>query len=455
MSALMFLDLWRGLGRLRQRDNWTREQLEAHQAEALARLRAHAYANSPFYQRFHAGLTDRPLTELPVLTKAMVMEHFDELVTDRAILLDAVRDYLANLHPGEDRRFLGRYWVCATSGSTGRPGIFLFDREEWLAVLAGFGRAHEWAGLPVRLTHRMKMAAISSTAPQHMSTQAGGTLRGMGWWFPTLVMAANEPVASMVERLNAWQPEMMAAYASMARVLADEQLAGRLRIAPEFVMVGSEVVTPETRRLIAEAWGSQPFEAYGVTEAGELAAECTQHRGLHLYEDLALIEVVDERNRPAPPGEYGAKILISAFASCTQPLIRYEVSDSLRLATEPCPCGRPFALIDSIRGRVEEVLNFPAIADGEVAVQPLTFSNVLDTLPVSGWQVVQEGDGELTILLSGAPDGFADQAILGPLNDALAEQGALLPAIVVKQVPAIPQTAARKAPLIRAARRAA
>ena len=68
--------------RLRQRDRWTRRQLEGHQGRALHRLREHAYARSPFYRRFHKGFTDRPLNELPVLTKEMVMEHFDELVTN-------------------------------------------------------------------------------------------------------------------------------------------------------------------------------------------------------------------------------------------------------------------------------------------------------------------------------------------------------------------------------------
>ena len=53
--------------RLRQRDQWTREQLQACQARALGQLRDHAYAHSPFYRRFHAGRTDRPLTG-PVAT---------------------------------------------------------------------------------------------------------------------------------------------------------------------------------------------------------------------------------------------------------------------------------------------------------------------------------------------------------------------------------------------------
>ena len=62
----------RVLGRrhtLRQRDHWTRQQLQAHQGRALQQLREYAYAHSPFYRCFHAGRTDRPLHELPVLPR--------------------------------------------------------------------------------------------------------------------------------------------------------------------------------------------------------------------------------------------------------------------------------------------------------------------------------------------------------------------------------------------------
>lgn len=50
-------------------------RLELYQAEALTRLREHAYKHSPFYQEFHDGLTERPLQDLPVLTKGTVMER--------------------------------------------------------------------------------------------------------------------------------------------------------------------------------------------------------------------------------------------------------------------------------------------------------------------------------------------------------------------------------------------
>ena len=127
------------LGEMRKHERWTRDQLQAYQAKEFIRLREFAYAHSPFYQRVHKGLFDRPLHELPILTKSTVMENFDELVTDRKIRLKDVRAHMANDREG--KRFLNRYWVTATSGSTGKPGVFLFNSEEWATVVATLGRA--------------------------------------------------------------------------------------------------------------------------------------------------------------------------------------------------------------------------------------------------------------------------------------------------------------------------
>ena len=164
-------------------------------------------------------------------------------------------------------------------------------------------------------------------------------------------------------------------------------------------------------------------------------------------EDLVIVEVVDRNNRPVPLGVYGDKLLITVLGSRTQPLIRYELSDSVRLATEPCPSGHPFALIDDIQGRVEDVLSFPGAAGGVVNVHPLVFSRIMDILPVSGWQVVQEPDG-LHVLLSGVRGEFGDEMLADTLRQALAEQGVIIPRVEVQRVESIPKTAAGKAPLI-------
>lgn len=407
-------------------------------------MREYAYAHSPFYRRFHNGLTDRPLDELPVLTKALVMEHFDEIVTDRSVHLTDVEAHVNALRGNE--RFLGRYYVASTSGSTGRRGLFLWDLDEWVTVLASYNRSFDWAGSRAGLTRRTKMAIVSSTTPWHQSSRVGASVHSP--WVPTLRLDSGDPMESIVERLNGWRPEVLVAYASMAHLLAEEQIAGRLRISPDIVFSASEVLTDQARRRAEEAWGRKPFNVYAATEPAGIASECDRHAGMHLFEDLVITEVVDEKNRPVPPGTYGEKVLVTVLFSRTMPLIRYEMSDSVRPAADPhCPCGRPFALIDSIQGRVEDVLRFPSASGAEVPVQPIVFHRVMDAVPVGGWRVVQE-PGRLVVLLSSVREGYRDDDLTASLRRELSIQGIIVPKVEVRRVPSIPRTAAGKAPLI-------
>ena len=376
----------------------------------------------------------------------MMMERFDDLVTDRRLHLDEVRAYAAHSQAGQ--RYLSRYWVTATSGSSGHPGFFLFDQAEWICILASFARGQEWSGVRIDLTHRQPMATVASISPWHMSSQVAATAQS--WWRPSLRLPASQPLSQTVQQLNDWQPELLIAYASMAGILAEAQLAGRLQIHPRIVYTSSEVLTRQTRQRVREVWGDEPFDQYGATETADIAAEHKACRHLHLFEDLVIAEVVDENNQPVPPGVYGAKLLITTLFSRTQPLIRYELNDSVRLSTEAHSCGLPFAVLESVQGRVEDALDLPAISGGQVAVQPLVFNRVMDILPVSGWQVAQQSDNGLLVLLTGVRDGLADDALVDRLARSLAQEGAHVPYIRVQRVEAIPKTAAGKAPLIKA-----
>ena len=448
MDLQMMLKLIHNLEQLRQHERWTRPQLEAHQAESLRRLREYAYARSPFYQRFHKGLFNRPLHELPVLTKAMLMEKFDELVTDRSLRLDEVRAYAGQGEAGQ--RYMKRYWVNATSGSSGRPGFFLFDEAEWVYILASFARGQEWSGVRINLTHRQRMATVASISPWHMSSQVAATAKS--WWRPSLRLPASQPLPQTVQQLTDWQPEVLIAYASMAGILAEEQLAGRLNIRPQIVYTSSEVLTQQTRQRVREAWGDEPFNQYGANETADIAAEHKACRRLHFFEDLVISEVVDEHNRPVLPGVYGAKVLITTLFSRTQPLIRYELNDSVRVSAEAHACGLPFAVLETIQGRVEDALDLPAGYGGKVAVQPLVFNRIMDILPVGGWQVAQQADDGLMVLLTGVRDGLTDEALVDKLARSLAQEGVRVPYIKVQQVTAIPKAETGKAPLIRSNR---
>jgi phenylacetate-CoA ligase len=434
------------ISRLRKHEKWTLSQLEASQADGLKQLRTYAYAHSPFYQKFHQGLVDRPLNELPILTKATLMENFNELVTDPAIRLEEVRKFASD--NVDKRRYLDRFWVTATSGSSGHPGFFLFNEAEWVAIIASFARGQEWSGVKVNFLRRRKMATVASISPWHMSSQVAATIQTL--LTPSIRIAASLPLERIVQQLNAWQPDLLIGYASIARILAEEQLAGRLHIAPEKVFTSSEVLTDETRRRVKTVWGDEPYNQYGATETADIAAENKVCRRMHIFEDLLLLEVVDNQYRPVPRGEFGAKLLVTTLFSRTQPLIRYEINDSVRLSVEPCSkCGLPFSFIDGIQGRVEDALSMQSVKGGPILIQPLVFNRVMDILPVRGWQVIQETDSSLTVLLSGANNDIHDDMLSNAIRKELALEGAVVPLIKVQHVTEIPKNASGKAPLIK------
>ncbi len=422
---------------------WSRARLESEQAKRLRELRAFVAARSPFYQRFHRGLENGVLADLPILSKATLMEHFDEVVTDRRIRLADVERHLAAAAPAD--RFLDRYVVLSTSGTTGRRGVFLFDEREWIGAIAAITRPIAWSGGAPSLRKPPRSALIASATPWHYSARIGAALSTR--LLPTLRLDAGTPLPMLVERLNAWQPTALAVYPSVLLQLADEQLAGRLRIPLQNVATSAEVLPAETRRRVLEAWGIRVFETYGATEYAPIAAECA-FGNKHLFEDRAIVEVVDEAGRLLPPGERGDRILVTVLDRRTQPLIRYEISDMVRERPGTCECGRSFRMIESIEGRVEDVLVFAARSDdAPVSIHPNLVHGILETVPAAGWQVVHD-DAGVTIALVGAVDPAQADALRVRFARMLEEHGVEVPPVRVRFTDRLERGATGKAPLI-------
>ncbi len=443
--------IWRALRirrQLRAQERWSREALLAHQQSGLAALRRDAIVMSPFYRELHRGLDRAPLDALPLVTKPMLMERFDDVVTDLKLRLKDLEAYLAALR--DDSLFAGRYWVSSTSGSSGRKAIVPSDIREWSTVIASYARANEWAGISASLLRRVTMAVVSSTTPSHQSSRVAATVRSP--FVAAHRFDTGQPLDALVESLNALRPDVLVAYSSMVRVLAEEQLRQRLRIRPRAVNCSSEVLTAEARALATRAWGGAPFEVYAATETGGIAAECSAHAGMHLFEDLVIPEVVDAENRPVPDGVTGDKLLVTVLFARTLPLIRYEMTDRVRISTRSCPCGRPFRLVDAVEGRTDDVLRFPGVGGELVTVHPIVLEHALDRVPAEGWQV-RETEHGLNVLVAKPGSGFDASRAREAVLRALAQVGVQLPGVEVSTVDAIPAGAAGKRPLVVARRR--
>jgi phenylacetate-CoA ligase len=386
---------------LERYETWTRDELHELQRRRLDRLLGYAVASSPFYRDLYGGPVPpgTTLENLPVITKSIVMDHFDRVVTDPRLHLTDLRRHVADLT--SDTLYLGRYRVFATSGHTGVPGIFVFDHREWRTCLASALRWTSFIGSRPRLPRRIRMAAIAAPSPLHVTRRISDSL-DIGL-FSKLNASVTAPVDDLIRALDAFQPDVLVAYPSIAAALAQEQLEGRLRIGPGIVTTGAEVLTSDMRRLIVAAWAVEPFNAYGITEAGGLfACECSRHTGLHAFEDQFLFEVVDERNRPVAAGTAGSKLLLTNLFAYTQPLIRYEVTDMVRVTDEPCPCGRPFRLLDITEGRSDDILYLPGHA-GTVPVHPVVLHTAIAKVAgLKQYQITHDDDGLALRVVLGA-----------------------------------------------------
>ena len=418
-----------------KRERWGRDQLMAWQARRIDEIARHAAAHSPFYRERLRLPDDRAarLSDLPVLDKATFVERFDAIVTDPRLKFGELLAHAETLD-GDDL-YLGRYRVMATSGSSGRKALFVYDRPDWQSVVSGFLRFTRFADARPKLPRR-RFCQVGPPRGVHMSRRMSATM-DLGLQ-KNLFLPATAPVEEMVERLNRFRPTTFGGFPSMVALLAREQIEGRLRISPDRVATASELVTPEMRELIVRAWGVEPYNLYGITEAGMLGTDCAEHRGIHVNVDLMAVEVVDADGRPVPDGEVGDAMLITSLDNHVQPTLRLTVTDRVAYDPEPCPCGRSLPLLRAVEGRADDVLTMAGHGGRPVPVHPLQFAPVAHAREVREFQVVQQGPA-LRVRVVLQPGAQPPVRLERELEDRLRDLGVAEPSVTVEPVAALPR----------------
>ena len=378
-----------------------------------------------------------------------MMERFDELVTDPRLRRDELLAHVEALTG--DALHLGRYRAMTTSGSSGRKGLFVYDRPAWRALIAQFLRYNAMVGVRPRLPRRLRVAALGGASGSHMSRRVTQTV-DVGL-HRVLSLPVTLPLTQLTQELDRFQPQFINAYPSVAVLLAEEQLAGRLRISPEAMSTSSELRTPAMTARIQEAFGVRPFDFYGTTE-GLWGAECEHHTGIHLFEDMTIVENVDEDGRPVPDGQPGARLLVTSLFNRTQPLIRLELADAVTLDPDPCPCGRTLRRIRSIHGRSDDVLELPGTGAATISVHPLQFAVVARDREVVEFQVVQEGPRLRVLVVARGEAPTLETRLRGAVEQRLRDLGVAEPAIQVERRTALARQPSGKLQIVVADRTA-
>lgn len=373
------------------------------QRARFAEIVAFARANSPYYRELYRDLPERieDARSLPITDKKKLMARFDDWATDRDVTLEQARAFIDNPELiGE--RFLGKYIVSTTSGTTGTPGIFIYDDRTMAVVSAALFRwfsAWLTAADVLRLLARGgRMSMLMATGGHFASATAAARLRKeprRAQWIQAL--SVHMPMQELVKELNRFQPAAVAPYASLAALLADEQEAGRLHINPVFMVLSAEGLPLAEYDRIARAFGTKVGNSYAACECMHLSYMCREG-WLHVNADWVLLEPVDADHRPTPPGQHSHTVLISNLVNRAQPILRYDLGDSVLQRPDACPCGNPLPAI-RVQGRAADVLTFFTQGGERVAIPPLAFGLFGDRPGIELFQIVQASPTNLRVRL--------------------------------------------------------
>jgi phenylacetate-coenzyme A ligase PaaK-like adenylate-forming protein len=138
-----------------------------------------------------------------------------------------------------------------------------------------------------------------------------------------------------------------------------------------------------------------------------------------------VLEPVNADYQPVAPGRTSHTVLLSNLANRVQPILRYDLGDSIVAKPDACPCGNPLPAI-RVEGRTGEPLVFPS-PGGNVALMPLALGGVLDRVAgVSRFQIVQSAPAALRVRLEVAAGAESDrvwQESQAAISGLLAESG--------------------------------
>jgi phenylacetate-CoA ligase len=331
------------LERLRE---WQWLSPEAMASERNARLEAllkHAYEHVPYYRQLMVlnGMVEKGqirldrFEHLPFLDKDILRDSFQSLRSDDL----ADRKWREN----------------SSGGSTGKQAVFIQDDEYHNWAQANKILFDEWSGRSlgdkqIRLWGSVRDIMVGK---ETWRTYTGRWLRNEIWL--NAYNMSDDRMDVYVRTINRFKPLQILTYVESIYNLARYiQRRGISIHAPRSIMTTAGVLTEEMRNVIEEVFQTEVFNRYGSREVGDMACECSTHKGLHVSEYYTYVEIVRDDGTPVEPGEIG-HIVVTSLTNYAMPIIRYRIGDMGAWSEETCGCGRPHRMLREVIGRESDM----------------------------------------------------------------------------------------------------
>lgn len=355
----------------------TPAQIEEIQAKKFKKLVNYAYQNSPYYKRVvdskRINLNDPILTDFPAINKKIILENFDDFVTDRDIKLNDIKEYL-NRPLTDERLFLDKYSVVNTSGSSGTIGYFIYSQNELAQGLCYSAIAHG-----TRLFQ--KLAYIGATKGRFAGmTMVSSAKRLKGLYKSVLIIDINDPWEDIVSKLNEFQPTVLSGYASIMPLLADLQQEGQLKINPKLIDISGEAIAAESQENIENVFKCPIINVYACSEHLFVGIGKKEYGGMYLLEDNFIVEINTKST------------LITNLYNYNMPMIRYEMGDFFSLSSDR-DSVLPYVKIENMVAREENSLILKNSAGRNEIIHPLSLIGLYGE-NISRFQFIASPDRE-------------------------------------------------------------
>ena len=319
-----------------------RDELQQLQIERLQSSLNRAYKNVSFYRR---------IFDLKKIAPEDI-SRFDDLkhlpFTTRQDLQD---NYPYGLFAVPLREVVRIHTTAETADTPTVIGYTRNDLKNWANLIARFLTA---AGVTDE-------DVIQVSFHYGLFTGAFGLHHGAERIGASVIPASSEQTDKQIRIMQDYRSTVLATTPSYALILAERIEA--LGIDPKTLMLkkgllGAELWSEKTRREIEQRLCIEAFDNYGVSElmGPGIAGECSEHAGMHIFEDHFLPEIIDPQTREVlPPGATG-ELVLTTLTREAFPLIRYRTGEVTSLDDSPCACGRTMVRMQRVTGRTDDTL---------------------------------------------------------------------------------------------------
>lgn len=353
----------------------TREELLEYQTRKMRRHLKWVSTHADFYKEYQ----NKAFELWPLINKAKMMEHFDQLNTQGVLKAEALRiATMAETTRNFNETLPRGITVGLSSGTSGNKGIFLAsesERAKWIAEV--FKRV-----LPPKLFKKQKIAFfLRSNSTLYESVRSS--------IFEFHYFDLKKDIEQLFIELIQLSPDILIAPPSVLLILSELFETRQEKNQFKKVISVAEVLEPDIRITLQKAFKQTIHQVYQATE-GFLGSTCSEGV-IHLHEDLIYFEFkfLEGSTTAFYP-------VISDFYRKTQPMIRYELNDILHIKKEKCKCGSILTAIERIEGRSDDILRFNG-----VLVFPDFFRHavILASDEIVNYRIVQYDEKQLKIEL--------------------------------------------------------